>query len=86
MLLINILFISLPSIKKYLEKGIVIEVSTESLEDLPSPAFTISRIGADGRYVYLETMLLLDSVLFEYVQLLISSGASIKMALKNIRN
>ena len=47
MLAVNLLFISLPSIKMFLKGGIVIEVSTETLDDLPSPAFAISRIGAD---------------------------------------
>ena len=47
MLVVNLLFISLPSIKMFLKGGIVIEVSTETLDDLPSPAFAISRIGAD---------------------------------------
>ena len=49
MLMINIIFISIPSIRKYFEYGIVIEVSSVTLNDLPSPAFTISRIGSDGQ-------------------------------------
>ena len=48
MLVFNILYVSKPSIEKYFERGIVIEVSTASLYDLPSPAFTISRMGPDG--------------------------------------
>ena len=51
MLVVNLYFISLPSIRMYLDYGIVIEVSSVTVDDLPSPAFTISRIGADGLLV-----------------------------------
>ena len=48
MLLVNIIFVSKPCIEKYFEGGIVLEVSIVSLDNLPSPAFTISRTGPDG--------------------------------------
>ena len=51
MLTVNIWFITLPSIKMYFDYGIVIEVSTETLDDMPSPAFTVGRIGPDGKSV-----------------------------------
>ena len=47
LLVVNLLFVSIPSIDKYLKRGIVIEVSTVSLNNLQSPAFTFSRIGPD---------------------------------------
>ena len=47
LLLINLIYVSIPSINKYLDHGIVIEVSTASLNDVSSPAFTFSRIGPD---------------------------------------
>ena len=48
MFVANFLFISKPSIEKYFENGIVIEVSITSMDDLPSPAFTMMRVGPDG--------------------------------------
>ena len=48
MLCLNIGFIAIPSIKRFLEQGIFIEVSTESPERLDFPSVTIARIGLDG--------------------------------------
>ena len=52
MLLVNIIFVSKPCIEKYFEGGIVIEATVVSLNDIPSPAFTISRLGPDGMLVF----------------------------------
>ena len=40
MLVINILYVAQPTIEKYLEKGIMIEVSTISPEYVVAPAVT----------------------------------------------
>ena len=48
MLCLNITYIAIPSIQKFLDKGIFIEVSTETPESLVFPAVTIARIGQDG--------------------------------------
>ena len=44
---LNIYYVAEPSIRKYLTKGIMIEVSTETPEYLDFPAVTIYRLGPD---------------------------------------
>ena len=51
MLLFNIWHIMRPCIIKYLEEGVMIEVSSKPSRSLQSPAITVSRIGLDGVYV-----------------------------------
>ena len=48
MLCLNITYIAIPSIQRFLNKGIFIEVSTETPESLVFPAVTIARIGQNG--------------------------------------
>ena len=48
MLCLNILFIAIPSIRKYLDGGVFIEVSVDTSEKIVFPAVTIARIGLDG--------------------------------------
>ena len=48
MLCLNVTYIAIPSIQKFLDKGIFIEVSTETPESLVFPAVTIARIGHSG--------------------------------------
>ena len=48
MLGINILFVAIPSIEKFLDQGIMIEVSTEKPEKLVHPAVSFGRIGPDS--------------------------------------
>ena len=48
LLFINIYYIVWPCTKRYLDYGVIIEVSYESLGSLTSPAISISRIGPDG--------------------------------------
>ena len=43
MLVINVLYVARPTIEKYLEKGIMIEVSTISPEYVVAPAVTFTR-------------------------------------------
>ena len=45
MLLVNILYVARPTIEKYLEKGIMIEVSTISPEYVVAPAVTFIKRG-----------------------------------------
>ena len=45
MLAINIRYVAQPTIEKYLEKGIMIEVSTFSPEYVVAPAVTFTRRG-----------------------------------------
>ena len=40
MFIVNILYVALPAIEKYLEKGIMVEVSTVSLDHVVAPAVT----------------------------------------------
>ena len=47
MLFCNILWITLPSIVKYLEEAIVVEVSTKTLNTLQAPAVTFCRYGPE---------------------------------------
>ena len=48
LLLINYYLIAKESIAKYLEGGIVIEVSTKQFSGLTAPAVTIARLGPDN--------------------------------------
>ena len=45
MLVINVLYVAQPTIEKFLEKGIMIEVSTISPEYVVAPAVTFIRRG-----------------------------------------
>ena len=45
MLFFNIVWITLPSIVKYLQEAIVVEVSTKTLNTLQAPAVTFCRYG-----------------------------------------
>jgi len=45
MLILNILYVARPTIEKYLEKGIMIEVSTVSPEYVVAPAVTFIKRG-----------------------------------------
>ena len=45
MLVINVLYVARPTIEKYLEKGIMIEVSTISPEYVVAPAVTFIKRG-----------------------------------------
>ena len=48
MLLLNLWYIMKPCIFKYLDEGVMIEVSNKPSGSLQSPAITVSRIGPDG--------------------------------------
>ena len=48
MLFFNLWYIMRPCIVKYLEEGVMIEVSNKPSGSLQSPAITVSRIGPDG--------------------------------------
>ena len=48
MLGINIWLVAKPSIEKFVDQGIMIEVSTETPETLVHPAVTLGRIGPDS--------------------------------------
>ena len=48
MLFFNLWYIVRPCTVKYLEKGVMIEVSTELSGSLQSPSVTITRVGPDG--------------------------------------
>ena len=48
MLGINIWLVAKPSIEKFLDQGIMIEVSTDTPETLVHPAVTLGRIGPDS--------------------------------------
>ena len=48
MLCLNVTYIAIPSIQRFLNQGIFIEVSTETPESLVFPAVTIARIGHSG--------------------------------------
>ena len=47
MLFFNIVWITLPSIVKYLQEAIVVEVSTKTLNTLQAPAVTFCRYGPE---------------------------------------
>ena len=47
MLFFNIVWITLPSIVKYLQEAIVVEVSTKTLNTLKAPAVTFCRYGPE---------------------------------------
>ena len=44
MLLLNLLYVALPCIKKYLDEDVIIEVDNIPLESLEPPAITFARI------------------------------------------
>ena len=48
MLVLNLLYVAGPLIKKYLESGIMFEESTVTQHNLVSPAVLIGRLGSDG--------------------------------------
>ena len=48
MLFFNLWYIIKPCIVKYLDEGVMIEVSNKPSGSLRSPAITVSRIGPDG--------------------------------------
>ena len=48
---INVWKIIIPSIDKYLEQGILIEVSTDELNGLIPPDITICRETSDNKYI-----------------------------------
>ena len=48
MLGVNIWFVAIPSIEKFLDQGIMIEVSTEKPERLVHPAVSFGRVGPDS--------------------------------------
>ena len=49
MMIANIYLVTWQSISKYLESGVVIEVSTESTDGLVPPAVTFWRSGIDSK-------------------------------------
>ena len=65
MFVVNIIYVSEPSIKKYFERGIVIEVSTVSLDNIQSPAFTFSRRGPDELLVFITAYIPSSETFFQ---------------------
>ena len=45
MLVLNIIYVALPSIEKYLDEGVMIEVDNISPENLEPPAISFATIG-----------------------------------------